>query len=88
MPKLTREEALEILEEAGIPLASPDDPIYERPPSVTFGPLSGESTSKTPDGSEPTPTSEPPSTGSTSQEIEAMVKEVLSTRRITGGSDF
>jgi hypothetical protein len=40
----TREEALEVLAESGIPAASPDDPIYKRPPSTIYTPPRGTST--------------------------------------------
>ena len=33
---LTRETALQIMKESGIPIAAPDDPIYNRPPSTIF----------------------------------------------------
>jgi hypothetical protein len=33
---LTREDRIRILEELGIPMASPDDPIYKQGPTIAF----------------------------------------------------
>ena len=53
--KYTREGALKSLAKSGIPAASPDDPIYKRPPSTTFVRQRGPSTKTPSPDSESTP---------------------------------
>ena len=53
--KYTREGALKSLARLGIPAASPDDPIYKRPPSTIFIRQRGPSTKKPSPDSESTP---------------------------------
>jgi len=57
--KYTREGALKSLAKSGIPLASPDDPIYKRAPSTIFVRQRGEPTKKTSPSSESTPQTDP-----------------------------
>ena len=65
--KLTREAAIRILAESGIPLASPDDPIYKRAPSTNYITRLGASTRTPSPNSESTPQSDqtPPSASRT-----------------------
>ena len=74
----TREEGIRILAEAGIPMASRDDPIYNSPPSITFVNRRGPSIRKPSPGSASKPTSDPSPRSNNSTALSKAVDNLLS----------